>query len=120
MDLKAILGYLDRMVQMYVQFNIDNSILNDVCVHKIHFRDLLEIKDCLASLDLMEITVPAGLLVEMVKKVPWALRDYEEKVDARVLQGSLVPLVLMGSLELVETLGKLDKRCISIYSLYTA
>lgn len=122
MDLKAIPGYLDRMAQMYVQFIIDNSMLNDVCVHNIHLRDLLEMQDSLASLDLVEIMVSVGLLVEMVKKVPLALRDYEEKVDARVLQGSLVLLVLMDFLELMETLGKLDKRyipiCTLLYSLY--
>lgn len=93
-------------------------MLNDVCVHKIHLRDLLEIQVQLASLDLVEKTVPVGLLVKMVKKAPWALMDYEEKVDARVLQGSLVPLVLMEPLELVETLGKLDKRCITLSILH--
>lgn len=75
------------------------------------------IQDHLAFLDLMEKMVFVDPLVEMVKKVPWALMDYEVKVDARVLPESLVLLVLMEPLELVERLGKLAKRCVSINTL---
>lgn len=83
------------------------------------FRDLLEVQENLASLDLMEIMVPVDLLAELVTKAPQVQMDYEEKVDVRVLQGYLVALVLMEILDLMGIVEMLAKRCIPIYTLST-